>query len=325
MILTCPACGTRYVVKDGAIPPEGRQVRCASCKHSWHQDPQAEQTDADARPDTEMAEDYPTPGPMTHPAGEPRGKPPEAAIADHAHPDIPADEGSAVDDPDAHPLPEEGSAQLMGETADYQAGPLAEPVEEPVVTPERVVDPVREPEHSADERDTSDFAAYAPVQEHHPRRRGPLLAILVAIVIIAAIAAAFWFLAPAQWQQRLGVSESGTTPLLVQVDERNRRTLASGNQLLEVSGKVINPTDQPQRVPPLQAQLRSLEQQVVYRWTIPPPAPTIPPGGSATFNSAELNIPASAACLTVSVSNDKNAKAPEPCRPMEQGAETQAG
>ena len=41
MILTCPSCGTQYVVKDGAIPPEGRQVRCASCKHSWHQDPEA--------------------------------------------------------------------------------------------------------------------------------------------------------------------------------------------------------------------------------------------------------------------------------------------
>jgi predicted Zn finger-like uncharacterized protein len=39
MILTCPSCGTQYVVKDGAIPPEGRQVRCAACKHSWHQDP----------------------------------------------------------------------------------------------------------------------------------------------------------------------------------------------------------------------------------------------------------------------------------------------
>ena len=38
MILTCPACDTRYVVKDDAIPPGGRQVRCASCKHSWHQD-----------------------------------------------------------------------------------------------------------------------------------------------------------------------------------------------------------------------------------------------------------------------------------------------
>src|SRR4051812_27457596 len=40
MILTCPNCGTQYVVKDGAIPPQGRQVRCASCKHSWHEDPE---------------------------------------------------------------------------------------------------------------------------------------------------------------------------------------------------------------------------------------------------------------------------------------------
>src|SRR5262249_24088494 len=38
MILTCPSCGTQYVVKDGAIPPQGRQVRCAACRHSWHQD-----------------------------------------------------------------------------------------------------------------------------------------------------------------------------------------------------------------------------------------------------------------------------------------------
>ena len=38
MILTCPACATQYRLKDGAIPPEGRQVRCAACKHKWHQD-----------------------------------------------------------------------------------------------------------------------------------------------------------------------------------------------------------------------------------------------------------------------------------------------
>src|SRR6185437_17083321 len=38
MILTCPSCGTQYAVKDGAIPPEGRKVRCAACGHSWHQE-----------------------------------------------------------------------------------------------------------------------------------------------------------------------------------------------------------------------------------------------------------------------------------------------
>jgi hypothetical protein len=65
-----------------------------------------------------------------------------------------------------------------------------------------------------------------------------------------------------------------------------------------------NPARQ-QKVPPIHAQLHDSRGKVVYSWTIPPPARTIPPGGSASFNSAELNIPPTAQELTVTLGEPK--------------------
>jgi predicted Zn finger-like uncharacterized protein len=42
MILTCPACATKYNIADSALGEAGRKVRCASCGHKWWQGPELE-------------------------------------------------------------------------------------------------------------------------------------------------------------------------------------------------------------------------------------------------------------------------------------------
>ena len=109
MILTCPSCGTQYVVKDGAIPPAGRQVRCKACGHSWREIPTA----------TGSAGDFTE---ETYEAPVPQDPVPEEAAAEAGYSEAGASEEPADD---AGP----------GEYAGY-AEPLAnEPVEDEARVP----------------------------------------------------------------------------------------------------------------------------------------------------------------------------------------------
>lgn len=57
MIIACPNCKSRFTVPDGAITPEGRKVRCATCKHVWRATP--EDAVAPAPPPPPMPAHYP--------------------------------------------------------------------------------------------------------------------------------------------------------------------------------------------------------------------------------------------------------------------------
>lgn len=67
MILTCPACATRYLVDPAELGRGGRHVRCARCGHVWLQNAPS---DAPERVDLAAPEPAPPPadGPIHLPA-----------------------------------------------------------------------------------------------------------------------------------------------------------------------------------------------------------------------------------------------------------------
>jgi predicted Zn finger-like uncharacterized protein len=294
MILTCPNCGTQYVVKDGAIPPEGRQVRCAACKHSWHQEPEVQAAQAPATLENEDA---------------------AATVAEPAAVETNEDESLAeatLIDPRSGPEAEERAYEEAVIEGDAEA-PTVEnfPVPEtPAPTEEAapaeaaaVPEDWNEPPHA--EADPDMFSPFAEANDLQPRKRGPLTTILVLALIVIAAAAAFWFFAPPDLKAKLGIASAGASPLALVTTHMDRQQLESGNQLLTVTGRVINPTAKEQDVPPLQAQLRSKAGKVVYSWTIQPPARSLPAGASASFNSAEVNVPPGGDELTITLGEPK--------------------
>ncbi len=269
MILTCPACSTKYVVKDGAIPPAGRQVRCASCKHSWHQAPD-EAASSPIDPATEVA---------------------AAATEIVEQPAFPtSDTPNPLDQivAEAPPAPAPPPPPPLSEDRRWQQVEPASAWDEPASVAEQGAeqDPGRGPDPVTEEFEP--FYDHEPIEQ--PKRKWPLLLLLVLLVALAAVA--FWFFAPAELRARAGLASAKESQLYAVVNTGDYQRLASGNNLFTVSGRIVNSTDSRQPVPPIRAELLdATKQKVIYSWTISPPTGSLDLNKSANFNSAEVDVP----------------------------------
>jgi predicted Zn finger-like uncharacterized protein len=274
MILSCPECRTRYVVPDSAVGPTGRQVRCASCRHSWFQDPPL--LDLVARVEAET-------------------KAPVAPIVPQsAAVETPVEEKLvAAPPPPPEPVTREPVTPIPVVQADAQdpAPQLPIDVTAPPVQPVAVV-PIAEPAVEEPARYDS-FAPGKPFRpQRNPARLWTIAAVVAAVVLLAGLAA-LQFLDSPTWLARMGIPVGQTdVPLLLEMPQKpTRRTTPSGNELFELSGRVINPTNTAQRVPDIRVELSNPQGVIIYNWTITPSKRTLAARESLNFDSAQIDVP----------------------------------
>ncbi|MDW3206493.1 MAG: DUF3426 domain-containing protein [Alphaproteobacteria bacterium] len=255
MILSCPNCETRFRVKDDAIGPNGRKVKCRNCAHTWKAMPDGSVGDSGAQP-------APAPKPKPRPAAPP--------VDDDPVPPPPPPAAPRAADPEPAPPP-----------PDLDMGAPPEAADPPPIPPgEDFVLRQRKPKVEK----KSPVMAWV-----------ILVILIIATAAVGwffqrSIVSAFPPAAKVYEWVGLEVSLIGHGLKIPDPDQVTIELTDDGQSLI-IDGKVLSESDDPMDIPLLQGMLVDTDGQIIHQWTFTASKPNILPGESVPYTTRVLNPP----------------------------------
>lgn len=291
MIIACPACATRYVVPDSAIGADGRNVRCAKCRHNWFQD------GPPLPPRETVAEAVAAEAPPSPPRQVPPSAPEEAPA-----PPAPDLVERSLQQPPPEPPPAEAAAPEPPAPPPEPAAPQPSAWDEPLA---EVPGLRTEPAYTPGGRYGEPRSSFDYEPPFRPRRNKLKMwtwaAACFAGISLAAIGAVAAYGLP-DWMPMARPTFAEAQPDLVlefPPNRQDRRTLPNGTEFFGASGTVTNVGKASRTVPSILIVLRDARERIVYSWIVAPPKRQLAPGESVSINEAVTDVPKSAASAEI--------------------------
>ncbi|MEL7217314.1 MAG: zinc-ribbon domain-containing protein [Pseudomonadota bacterium] len=318
MIIACPACGTRYAVPDSAISGDGRTVRCAKCKHSWHQDPAPLDLTEPAPqapppspapspvPSPSAAEERrpapaptPTPAPVASNEGEKTGEAPSInhwKTQEHPSEDLATRalrHGLAGKEEMKSPaVEEEPSAPAISEDVDP---PSFDDVDDPLAG--TGADAMPDYDDGYDDGEVSQFDYSPPITaRRNPLKMWTAAAAIFAVLATGTVVAANYYGLP-DWlpieRSTFGIGKP-ELELDFPASQQRTETLDNGEEIFRVRGAITNAGRESISIPSLLIVFKDERDRNVGDWIVVPSKSELAPGESLNVTEAIADIPASA-------------------------------
>lgn len=298
MIISCPACSTRYVVPDTAIGVEGRTVRCAKCKHSWFQEPQdtapQDYTETPDKPDSSppppaAPPPFSDPSPTAPEPPAPSGDAPAPSISRWHSEDRPETPAEPNNEPAETP---EASARGTEEQFVPGQDPLADEVEQNGFDN---ADYAFEDEDDFGETSRFDYSPPF-TRRRNSLRMWTIAAAAFALLATGTVVSVNYYGLP-DWlpiqQPTFGIGKSDLK-LDFPAEWQRKETLQTGEEIFRVRGSISNNGTESETVPRLLIVFRDQREKVVYSWEVVPSKRELAPGESLNVTEAITDIPPAA-------------------------------